>query len=264
MQNFIPAKKSLGQNFLQNENILKKIAESCSTNESDIIIEIGPGKGALTKHLIKKNSYLICYEIDERMKPILDKFNNNKTKIIYQDFLKSDLKNDLKNLKYENIYIIANIPYYITTPIIKHVINTPKLKTMTLLVQKEVAKRLSAKPGSKDYGSLTVFLNYYFNISYLFDVKNTCFIPIPKVDSAVIQFTTKKIKPCLKNEEFFFQLVEDAFKMKRKTLKNNLKSYDWAKIEEVLINHKLSTLIRAEQIPLELYIEIANFLKGKK
>ena len=121
MQNFIPAKKSLGQYFLQNENILKKIAESCSTNESDIIIEIGPGKGALTKHLIKKNSYLICYEIDERMKPILDKFNNNKTKIIYQDFLKSDLKNDLKNLKYENIYIIANIPYYITTPIIKHV-----------------------------------------------------------------------------------------------------------------------------------------------
>ena len=135
---------------------------------------------------------------------------------------------------------------------------------MTLLVQKEVAKRLSAKPGSKDYGSLTVFLNYYFNISYLFDVKNTYFNPIPKVDSAVIQFTTKEIKPCLKNEEFFFQLVEDAFKMKRKTLKNNLKSYDWAIIEEVLINHKLSTLIRAEQIPLELYIEIANLLKGKK
>lgn len=260
----IKAKKSLGQNFLHDEFILTKIADSCLTTPSDLIIEIGPGKGALTKHLIKKNSYLICYEIDKRMQPILNNLVNHKTKIIYNDFLKTDIENDLKDIDYDNIYIIANIPYYITTPIIKHVINLPKLKSMTLLVQKEVAERFNAKPNSKSYGSLTVYLNYYFDINYLFDVKNTCFTPSPKVDSAVINFTKKEINYNLLDESLFFKLVEDSFKMKRKTLKNNLKEYNWSKIEEVLINHNLSPQIRAEQISLELYIEIANILKGKK
>ncbi len=256
----IKAKKSLGQNFLQDEFILKNIASSCDTNTYDLIIEIGPGKGALTKHLIKKNSNLICYEIDERMKSFLDNIKNAKTKIIYKDFLKSDILSDIKDFKYNNIYIIANIPYYITTPIIKHIIDLPKLRSMTLLVQKEVAKRFSATPGNKDYGSITVYLNYYFNISYLFDVKNTCFNPIPKVDSAVIKFTTKDIKNMPKNEKLFFKLVEDSFKMKRKTLKNNLKAYDWDKIKTILTKNNLSETIRAEEISLELFIAIANNL----
>ncbi|MDE5539491.1 MAG: 16S rRNA (adenine(1518)-N(6)/adenine(1519)-N(6))-dimethyltransferase RsmA [Bacilli bacterium] len=263
MNNFIPAKKSLGQNFLHDETILNKIANSCNTSPSDLIIEIGPGKGALTKYLIKKDSYLICYEIDERMQPILNSLINNKTRIIYKDFLKTDIENDIKDIKHENIYIIANIPYYITTPIIKHVINLPRLKSMTLLVQKEVAERFSALPNSKAYGSLTVYLNYYFDINYLFDVKNTSFTPAPKVDSAVINFTKKEIKYDLKDENLFFKLVEDAFKMKRKTLKNNLKEYNWSKIEKVLITHNLPTSIRAEQVSLELFIEIANILKEK-
>jgi len=189
----IKAKKSLGQNFLQDESILNQISDSIITTEKDLIIEIGPGKGALTKHLMTKPSFLLCYEIDERMKPILNKLENNKTKIIYNDFLKTNIEEDIKDINYNNIYIIANIPYYITTPIIKHVINLKNLKSMTLLVQKEVAKRFSAKPNTKDYGSLTVFLNYYFNINYLFDVKKTCFSPIPNVDSAVINFTKKDI-----------------------------------------------------------------------
>ncbi len=254
----IKAKKSLGQNFLQDEKILQQIANSVKTNIDDLIIEIGPGTGALTKYLKQKNSYLLCYEIDTRLKPILAKYENHKTKIIYQDFLKSNIIKDI-SFKYNNIYIIANIPYYITTPIIKHIINLPNLKSVTLLVQKEVAKRLSAKPNTKDYGSLTVYLNYYFNINYLFDVKNTSFNPIPKVDSAVINFTTKP-KYNLINEEIFFKLINNSFKQKRKTLKNNLKDYNWNQINKILTKYNLPETVRAEQIPIEIYIEIANSL----
>lgn len=257
----IEAKKSLGQNFLTDETILNNIASSITTKDSDLIIEIGPGKGALTKYLTKKKSNLICYEIDERLKPILKQYESAKTKIIYQDFLKSNILEDSKDINYENIYIIANIPYYITTPIIKKAITLEKLKSMTLLVQKEVAERLSANPGSKSYGSLTVYLNYYFNIEYLFDVKRTCFNPSPKVDSAVIKFTRKEELPKVNNEETLFTLIEDAFKMKRKTLKNNLKNYDWNKIKEILKQFELSETVRAEQIPLEIFIAIANNLE---
>ena len=172
----IKAKKSLGQNFLQDENVLKKIANSIKTNEDDLIIEIGPGKGALTKYLQKKNSFLTCYEIDLRMKEILKKFENEKTQIIIQDFLKANIIEDHQKYNYKDIYVIANIPYYITTPIIKHILNQEKIKSMTLLVQKEVAERFTAKPKSKAYGSLTVYLNYYFNVTYLFDVSRSASI----------------------------------------------------------------------------------------
>lgn len=256
----IKAKKSLGQNFLKDENILKKISESVTTKEQDLIIEIGPGKGALTKHLIKKNSYLICYEIDTRMKDILKEYENEKTRIIYQDILGSSITEDIKGFNYDKIYIIANIPYYITTPIIKKVMNLPKLESMTLLVQKEVGERFSSKPGNKSYGSLTVYLNYYFDIEYLFTVKNDCFEPAPKVDSAVINFKRRTNKPKVSNEEVLFKLIEDSFKLKRKTLKNNLKNYDWSKILEVLQKNNLPENIRAEELTLEIFIDIANNL----
>lgn len=262
MTNHIPAKKSLGQNFLKDETVLHNIASSINTKENDLIIEIGPGKGALTKHLISKNSYLLCYEIDNRMKPILENLKNDKTTFIFKDFLQTNIEEDIKNINYDNIYIIANIPYYITTPIIKHIISLNKLKSMTLLVQKEVAERFSAKPNSKDYGSLTVYLNYYFDINYLFTVKNTSFNPVPKVDSAVINFTRKLVTPDVKNEELFFKLIEDSFKMKRKTLKNNLSNYNWQVIKDVLSKYNLPENVRAEQIPLEIFINISNNLKN--
>lgn len=256
----IKAKKSLGQNFLQDELVLKNIAGSINTTKNDLIIEIGPGMGALTKYLKEKKSFLICYEIDTRLKSILKPFEDEKTKIIYQDFLKSNISLDSKDFNYENCYIIANIPYYITTPIIKHIINLEKLKSMTLLVQKEVAERLCAIPGNKAYGSLTVYLNYYFNIKYLFDVPRFAFNPIPKVDSAVINFEKKKEKQTVKNEELFFKLINDSFKMKRKTLKNNLKDYDWNKIKTILEQNNLNDNVRAEQLSLDLFIQIANSL----
>lgn len=256
----IKAKKSLGQNFLKDETILNKISESVTTKDNDLIIEIGPGKGALTKHLIKKNSYLVCFEIDTRMQDILKEYENEKTRIIYQDILETNILEDIKDINYNNLYIIANIPYYITTPIIKKVMNLPKLESMTLLVQKEVGERLSSKPGNKSYGSLTVYLNYYFDIEYLFTVKNNYFEPAPKVDSAVINFKIKENKLKVKNEEVLFKLIENSFKQKRKTLKNNLKDYDWNKIIKVLQTHNLSENIRAEEIPLEIFIEISNNL----
>ena len=256
----IKAKKSLGQNFLQDENILKKIANSIKTNKNDLIIEIGPGKGALTKYLKEKESYLICYEIDERLKEILKKHEGNKTKIIFKDFLQANILEDSKNFNYENIYIIANIPYYITTPIIKHIINLDKLESMTLLVQKEVAERFTAIPKTKAYGSLTVYLNYYFHINYLFDVSRFAFNPVPKVESAVINFKRKKEKLDVKNEELFFKLINDSFKMKRKTLKNNLKEYDWNKIKKILEKNNLNENIRAEELSLEVFKDLANTL----
>lgn len=256
----IKAKKSLGQNFLQDENILKNIANSITTKTNDLIIEIGPGKGALTKYLKEKNSFLICYEIDERMKEILKKLEDNKTKIIFNDFLQADIINDSQEFAYENIYIIANIPYYITTPIIKKVIKQEKLKSMTLLIQKEVAERLTAKPGSKSYGSLTVYLNYYFNINYLFNVSKYAFNPIPKVESAVVNFERIKNKISVKNEKLFFKLINDSFKMKRKTLKNNLKEYNWTKIKTILEKRNLNESVRAEELSIEIFVEIANAL----
>lgn len=256
----VKAKKSLGQNFLKDETILTKIANSITTSSEDLIIEIGPGTGALTKHLSKKESFLICYEIDTRMTNILKKYENNKTKIIYKDFLKTDILEDIKGLIYNNIYVIANIPYYITTPIIKKVIELPNLESMSLLVQKEVGKRICSKPGNKTYGSLTVYLSYYFELEYLFDVANTCFEPIPKVDSAVINFKRRKEMPYVKNEKIFLKLIENSFKLKRKTLKNNLKTYNWNKIKEVLVKHNLPENIRAEEISLEIFIAIANNL----
>ena len=256
----IKAKKSLGQNFLQDETILQNIANSVYTNTSDLIIEIGPGKGALTKYLKKKGSFLICYELDERLKDLLKKYEDNKIKIIFKDFLKANILEDSKNFNYENIYIIANIPYYITTPIIKHIINLEQLKSMTLLVQEEVARRICALPGSKSYGSLTVYLNYYFQIKYLFKVSKFAFNPVPKVESAVINFERKKEKRKVKSEELFFKLINDSFKMKRKTLKNNLKNYNWNKIKEVLEKNNLNENVRAEELSLEIFIEIANIL----
>lgn len=256
----IKAKKSLGQNFLNNDKILNDIANSVETKENDLVIEIGPGKGALTKYLSKKNSYLICYEVDTRMNTILNNYNNDKTKIIFNDFLKTNIEEDIKEMNYNNLYIIANIPYYITTPIIKKAITLKKLQAMTLLVQKEVAERLSAKPGNKAYGSLTVYLNYYFNIEYLFDVNKNCFTPSPKVDSAVIKFTRKNEMPQVKDENKLFGLIENSFKLKRKTLKNNLKEYNWNKINEILMKHNLPESIRAEELSLDLFIEIANNL----
>ena len=250
--NSIPAKKSLGQNFLKDEHVLQTIANVIEPSEHDIILEIGPGKGALTKYLIQKKSHYLAYEIDERMKPILAKFTD---RIIWKDFLTCNLQQDLKDITYEQIYVVANIPYYITTPIIEHIMNSSIFVTeMVLLVQKEVAERFCAKPHTKDYGYFTVYLNYYFEVSKVIDVSRKCFDPVPNVDSAVVHFKRKESVNL--DEKKYFQFLKVCFSNKRKTLKNNLKGYDWSKVLQVLETYQLSETVRAEELDSDIFIEL--------
>lgn len=254
-------KKSLGQNFLKDDNVLNKIVNTISLQPEDLVIEIGPGQGALTKKLVQKNVNLVCYEVDERTKPYLGKLCNSKTKIIFNDFMKADIKEDIGNIKYNNLYIIANLPYYITTPIIKKIIlDKLPVKSMILMMQKEVAGRFSSNINSKEYGSITLYLNYYFKINKLFDVSRNSFDPIPNVDSSVVEFDVKTNKVLVENEELFFNIINDAFRQKRKNLKNNLKNYDLEKIATVLKNYGLNLQNRAENLSINVFADIANSL----
>ena len=254
-------KKSLGQNFLKDDNVLNKIVNTISLQPEDLVIEIGPGQGALTKKLVQKNVNLVCYEVDERTKPYLGKLCNSKTKIIFNDFMKADIKEDIGNIKYNNLYIIANLPYYITTPIIKKIIlDKLPVKSMILMMQKEVAERFSSNINIKEYGSITLYLNYYFKINKLFDVSRNSFDPIPNVDSSVVEFDVKTNKVLVENEELFFNIINDAFRQKRKNLKNNLKNYDLEKIATVLKSYGLNLQNRAENLSINVFADIANSL----
>lgn len=250
------AKKSLGQNFLIDKNIIKKIVDEVDSNESDLIIEIGPGRGALTKELKQKSSKIIAYELDTDLKPILEKLEDDKVKVIYKDFLLSNINEDIKDIKYNNLYLIGNLPYYITTPIIEHVISEKiNFEKFTIMVQKEVADRFLAKPKSKDYGYITLVLKYYFDASKVTDVSKYSFDPVPKVESAVISFTKRENKPEI-DEESYFDFLKNAFKQKRKTLKNNLNTYDWNIIKDILVKHNLKESVRAEELDEDILIEI--------
>ena len=217
-------KKKFGQNFLQDKNIIKKIASVAETTKDDLIIEIGPGAGALTEELVEK-SQVLAYEIDTDLEETLkDKFKDKNVTFIFDDFLNRNIKEDLKQFKYNNLYVIANLPYYITTPIINKIIDEKiDVNKLVLMVQKEVGERFSASTGSKDYSSITVFLNYYFNIKKEFIVSKNVFYPRPNVDSIIISFTKKENNIKVYNEELFFKLIRDSFVQKRKTLKINLK-----------------------------------------
>ena len=254
-------KKKFGQNFIVDKNIIHSIINKSNIDKALDRVLIGPGAGALTTELDKVSSHVIAYEIDETLKPILEKQNLKNTEIIYQDFLKRNVKEDLKKYNYKKIYVVANLPYYITTPIIMKLIqDNLNIDKIVVMVQKEVGDRFKAKPNTKEYNSLSIYLNYYFTVEKLLDVSKNVFIPKPNVDSVVVCFTKKEHKTKVDNEEIFFKLVKDSFKQKRKTLKNNLKGYDLDKIEEILNKHNLNLTVRAEALPIEIFAEIANNL----
>ena len=254
-------KKKFGQNFIVDKNIIERIINKSNIDKETLVIEIGPGAGSLTSELGKVAGHVIAYEIDKEVKPILEKNIEENTEIIYEDFLKRNVKEDLKKYNYSKIYVVANLPYYITTPIIIKLIEDKlNIDKIVVMVQKEVGDRFKAKPNTKEYNSLSIFLNYYYTVEKLLDVSKNVFIPKPNVDSIVVAFTKKENKVKVDNEKIFFKLVRDSFKQKRKTLKNNLKGYNLEKVEEVLKSHNLDLTIRAEALPIEIFAEIANNL----
>lgn len=262
-QNNFNFKKKFGQNFIVDENIINSIVTKSAIDKETLVIEIGPGAGSLTAKLAESSKQVLCYEIDTTLKEILNENlkQYNNVDIIYQDFLEADVINDIKKYNYTKLYIVANLPYYITTPIIINVIEKNlSVDKMVVMVQKEVGDRFKVNVGTKDYNSLSIYLNYYFNVRKLMDISRNIFIPKPNVDSIVVEFTKKENNYNLKNEEIFFKLIRDSFTQKRKTIRNNLKNYDLNKIEEVLKKHNQDLSTRAEQITIETFVEIANNL----
>lgn len=258
-------KKKFGQNFLKSDIIPKRIVECAEIKKNSLVIEIGPGAGALTKILADNSNVnqVLAYEIDSTLEDILDAnlYGKNNVCVIYDDFLNRDVKKDIEDYEYDNLYVIANLPYYITTPILMKLIEEElDIYKIVIMVQKEVAIRFSAKPDSRDYSSISVFLNYYFDIKKEINVDRNLFNPKPNVDSMVISLTKKKDKYNVKDKDLFFRLVRDSFKFKRKTLRNNLKEYDLDKVAAVLEKYKLDLTVRAEHLPIEVFIDISNNL----
>ncbi len=262
MSNF-KFKKQFGQNFLIDNNVINKIVSDIEVFPNSLVIEIGCGDGRLTKYLCDKFDFVLGYEIDLEVKEDLYKNldNYDNYEIIFDDFLKRDVINDLLNKSYDNLYVIANLPYYITTPIIeKLTLLNLNIQLIRVMVQKEVGERFTALPGSKNYGSITVYLNYNYKVEKNFVVSRNCFFPKPNVDSIIISFY-KKDKLFVKDEMFFYKLVRDSFKYKRKTIRNNLKNYDLDVIQKVLNKYNFDLSVRAEQLDVSIFCDIANSLK---
>ena len=251
------AKKSLGQNFLIDNEVINKIVDEVSACNNDLIIEIGPGKGALTSKLKKKGCNVIAYELDTDLSNILSKLEDDKLHVIYKDFLSSNIKDDIKDIKYNNLYLVGNLPYYITTPIIEHIIKENiNFTKFTIMIQKEVADRFMAHEKTKDYGYITLVLKYYFEIKKVCDVSKYAFNPVPKVESSVISFTPRKNKLDVEIEDYF-KFLKNAFRLKRKNLRNNLNGiYDLEKIEDVLEKYGLDLSVRAEELSEEIFVDL--------
>jgi len=254
-------KKSLGQNFLKDDNIVRKIVNSAMVDKDTLVIEVGPGAGSLSKYIIPLSGYSILYEVDFRLESILKnrlkEYENYK--IIFNDFLKQDIKNDISLYKYPKTYFVANLPYYITTPIITKIIDEIYPDKIIVMVQDEVATRFSSDVSSKDYGMITVLLKSKYNVKKLFKVNRNCFEPIPNVDSAIV--CLEKRKSNIIDYNFFLTFIKDAFKYKRKNLRNNLKNYDLDVISSILSKYDLSLSSRAEDISPDIFIELSNNLK---
>lgn len=258
MKNF-EFKKSLGQNFISDENIVNKIVDRAMIDKDTLVIEIGPGAGSLSKKIVPLAGYAILYEIDKRLKEILERelamYDNYK--IIFNDFLLQNVKKDIEGYKYAKIYVVANLPYYITSPIIIKLLKEIYPDRIVIMVQEEVALRLSAKEGSRDYGMISCLLGSKYNITKLFKVNRGSFQPVPNVDSAVIMLD-KHNDYVINDIDKYERLLKDAFQFKRKNLKNNLYNYDLVKIGEILNKYNLSLTNRAEEIPIKVFVEIVN------
>ncbi len=260
--------KGLGQNFLVDPEVCPQMAESAGLNENTCAIEIGPGVGVLTAELAKRAGKVLSFEVDNRLLPVLDEtlgeFNN--VEIINQDIMKADLKSIIEEkCKGMDITVCANLPYYITSPIIMLLLESKlPIKNITVMVQKEAADRLCAEVGSRDGGAVTVAVSYYAKAEKLFYVPKESFLPPPKVNSEVIQLTIRKEPPVkVADEKKFFKVVKAAFSQRRKTAENSLSSglgIPKPQIAEALEKAGLEKTIRAEKMTMEDFAKLAELV----
>jgi len=261
-------KKKFGQNFLTDGNILRKIVETAQLSESVGVIEVGPGIGALTEHLARVSRKVVAYEIDKTLIPILEEVLEpyDNVKVINEDILKADVEQMMETELSEanEIAVVANLPYYITTPILMGLIEARlPIDRYVVMMQLEVARRLSARPSTKDYNALSIVVQYYCDVEIAINVPRDVFIPAPNVDSAVVVLK-RKAKPIVnvRDEAFFMEVIHASFKQRRKTLLNNLASYFEEMTKEEIIN-LLTTIevdpgIRGEALTIQDFAKIAD------
>lgn len=262
-------KKSLGQNFLIDTNILTGIIQATHIDKHSGVIEIGPGIGSLTEQLAIHSNKVVAYEIDQRLIPILGDTLSayENVEVVNEDILEVDLKSEIEARFSDelDIHIVANLPYYITTPILMGVLEQhTRIETMTVMLQKEVAQRMAAEPNTKEYGSLSIAVQYYTQAELVMDVPKTVFMPQPNVISSVLKLSVRK-EPLVmvKDETAFFKLVRASFKHRRKTLRNNLVSYftgefDKEQINQCLEEAQIDGTRRGESLSIEEFALLAN------
>ena len=266
-------KKSFGQNFLTDTNILQRIVDTAEIDKNVNVIEIGPGIGALTEFLTENAAEVMAFEIDERLVPILEDTlrDHDNVKVINEDVLKADLQTRVKEFENPNlpIKVVANLPYYITTPILMHLIESKiPFAEFVVMMQKEVADRISAEPNTKAYGSLSIAVQYYMTAKVAFVVPRTVFVPAPNVDSAILKMTRRK-QPLVevKDEDFFFRVSKASFVHRRKTLWNNLTSHFGKseevknKLEQALENAAIKPSIRGEALSISDFARLSDALR---
>lgn len=261
--------KSLGQNFLTDANIIRKITESGELSEKDLVIEVGPGIGALTVSLAQQAGRVVAVEIDKKLIPVLDETVGTlpNTAIIHGDILKVDLSQVIMGWN-GPVKVISNLPYYITTPVVMMFLeNDFPIERMILMVQKEVAMRMAAKPGTKDYGALSVGVQTAGEPKVLFEVSKNCFIPKPDVDSAVLRIIlSRRYLDRITDRDVFFHCIRAAFSQRRKTLLNAMSGAPTWRIEKECIRNaitqmKLKENIRGEELSVEQFITLSNLIK---
>ncbi|MBQ8292991.1 MAG: 16S rRNA (adenine(1518)-N(6)/adenine(1519)-N(6))-dimethyltransferase RsmA [Bacilli bacterium] len=261
------AKKNFGQNFLVDDNILKKIASALNDKGYKSVIEVGPGLGSLTRYLVEMYDEVLCYEIDKDMIEVLNNTIEKNNLIIREgDFLKSDVSKDIGKFLKTNPCLIANLPYYITSPILLKLLEEVReVKDIVVMIQKEVAERFVARPNTKDYNALSVLIQYFTNAVKLFDVSPSAFVPAPKVTSAVIHLSYKEEELLTgKDLEFFLKFNRNIFKQRRKTFVNNVaSSYNISKEEAaaILEQNGFSKTIRSEVLSVEEIVKLSLIFK---